>query len=75
MHGNFVIETDALGCCICVLLQQDQGQGLQPIAYYSKKLKGAPNNFTTHERELMVIKVVVKKGHPYMNWQMPDHCH
>ena len=41
MWGNFVIETDASNVAIGGVLSQDQGNELQPIAYYSKKLTGA----------------------------------
>ena len=42
MRGDFVIETDASNVAIGGVLSQNQGNGLQPIAYYSKKLTGAP---------------------------------
>ena len=49
MRGDFVIETDASNVAIGGVLSQDQGNGLQPVAYYSKKLTGAPRNYATHE--------------------------
>ena len=43
------------------------GHGLQPVAYYSKKLTGAPCNYATHERELLAIVIAVKKWRPYLD--------
>ena len=61
MCGKFVMETDAKEYCIGRVLQQDQGHRLQPIAYCSQKLTGAPCNYTTYEQELMTIMVTEKK--------------
>ena len=67
MRGDFVIETDASNVAIGGVLSQDQGNGLQPIAYYSKKLTGAPRNYATHERELLAIVVAIKKWRAYID--------
>ena len=40
---------------------------LQPVAYYSKKLTGAPQNYATHECELLAIIVAIKKWWPYID--------
>ena len=42
MCGESFIETDAPECYIGGVLQQNQGQELQYIACYSKKLTGIP---------------------------------
>ena len=39
---------------------------MQPVAYYSKKLTGAPHSYATHEYELLAIVVAIKKWHPYL---------
>ena len=67
MQGDFVIETDASNVAIGGVLSQDQGNGLQPIAYYSKKLTGAPHNYATHEQELLTIIVAIKKWRAYID--------
>ena len=67
MRGDFIIETDASEVCIGGVLQQDGGNGLQPVAFYSKKLVGAPRNYATHERELLAIVVAIKKWRPYLD--------
>ena len=35
---------------------QDQGRGLQPIAFMSKKMNDAERNYPVHEQELLAIK-------------------
>ena len=67
MCGDFVVEIDASDYCISRVLNQDQSNSLQPVAYYSKKLTGAPCNYETHEHELLAIVVAIKKYCPYLD--------
>ena len=67
IHADFVIETNASDYCIGGVLYYDQGSELQAVAYYSKKLTGAPRNYATHERELLEIVVAIKKWRPYID--------
>ena len=51
----FTVTTDASQFAIGAMLQQDQGRGLQPIAYLSRKLNPAERNYTTGEQELLTL--------------------
>jgi len=51
----FVVHTDASGFAVGAVLQQDQGQGLQPVAYLSKKMLDAETRYPTHEQELLAV--------------------
>lgn len=51
----YVVNTDASGFAIGAVLQQDQGQGLQPIAFLSKKMLDAETRYPVHEQELLSI--------------------
>ena len=51
----FVVHTDASGFAIGAVLQQDQGKGLQPIAFLSKKMLDAETRYPVHEQELLAI--------------------
>lgn len=48
-------------------MEQDQGKGLQPVAYYSRKLTSAECNYAVHDRELLAIYKAVKRWRPYLD--------
>jgi hypothetical protein len=50
-----VVHTDASGYAVGAVLQQDQGHGLQPIAFLSKKMLPAETRYPVHEQELLAI--------------------
>ena len=56
---GFVIETDASGAGIGVVLQQDG----HPISFFSKKFCAKMINSSMYVRELHVITEAVKNGH------------
>jgi len=51
----FVVTTDASDFDVGAVLEQDKGKGLQPIAYFSKKLLPAETRYSVHEIELLAI--------------------
>lgn len=51
----YVVHTDASGFAVGAVLQQDQGKGLQPIAFLSKKMIDAETRYPVHEQELLAI--------------------
>ncbi|CAI7886963.1 unnamed protein product, partial [Closterium sp. NIES-54] len=51
----YVVVTDASDQAIGAVLLQDQGRGLQPIAYESHKLRGAELNYPIHDKEALAI--------------------
>jgi hypothetical protein len=51
----YVMHTDASGFAVGGVLQQDQGKGLQPIAFLSKKMSDAETRYPVHEQELLAI--------------------
>ena len=51
----YVVTTDASGFATGAILQQDQGKGLQPIAFMSHKMNPAQRNYPVHEQELLAI--------------------
>ena len=57
----YVINTDASGFAIGACLMQDHGNGLQPVAFMSKKLLAAEKNYPTHHKELLAIVVALKQ--------------
>ena len=49
------MHTDASGFAVGAVLMQDQGKGLQPIAFLSKKTLDAETRYPVHEQELLAI--------------------
>lgn len=48
---EFVVETDASDRGAGAVLEQDFGEGLRPIAFFSRKFSSAELNYPVHERE------------------------
>ncbi|GJP35280.1 hypothetical protein CLOM_g19773 [Closterium sp. NIES-68] len=75
---NYVIEADASDQAVGAVLMQDQGNGLQPIAYLSKKLYGAELNYPIHDKEAVAIIIVSKTWRCYLEGRhttiYTDHC-
>lgn len=62
----FIVHTDASGFAVGGVLQQDQGRGLQPVAYISQKMLDAETRYPVHEQELLAIIVALRKWRPYL---------
>ena len=52
---EFVLITNASLVSVGAILQQDQGEGLQPVCYASKKLNPTETRYLAYERELLAI--------------------
>ncbi|CAI7807806.1 unnamed protein product [Closterium sp. NIES-54] len=63
---DYVIEADTSDQAVGAILMQDQGKGLQPIAYLSKKLHGAELNYPIHDKEDLAIVTAFKTWRCYL---------
>ena len=52
---QFVVTTDASDAAVGAILEQDFGNGLQPVAFASRKLNNAEMRYSAYERELLGI--------------------
>ena len=52
---QFVVTTDASDAAVGAILEQDFGNGLQPVAFSSRKLNGAEMRYSAYEKELLGI--------------------
>ncbi|CAI7863614.1 unnamed protein product, partial [Closterium sp. NIES-54] len=75
---DYVFEADASDQAVGAVLMQDHGNGLQPIAYLSKKLHGAELNYPIHDKEALAIVVAFKAWRCYLEGAKitvyTDHC-
>ncbi|CAI7788692.1 unnamed protein product [Closterium sp. NIES-53] len=75
---DYVIEADASDQAVGAVLMQDQGKGLQPIAYLSKKLHGAQLNYPIHDKEALAIITAFKTWRCYLEGRKTmvytNHC-
>lgn len=63
----YVVNTDASGFAIGACLQQDQGKGLQPICYMSKKMLDAETRYPVHHKEMLAIVCALKEWRHYLH--------
>ncbi|GJP58297.1 hypothetical protein CLOP_g23003 [Closterium sp. NIES-67] len=75
---DYVIEAHSSDQAVGAVLMQDQGNGLQPIAYLSKKLHGAELNYPIHDNEALAIIIAYKAWRRYLEGRRTtvytDHC-
>ena len=63
---QFVVTTDASLVSVGGILEQDFGQGLQPVAYESRKLNPAETRYSAYERELLGMVWAIGKWRHYL---------
>ena len=63
---EFVVHCDASGYAVGAVLQQDRGNGLQPVAFLSRKMVGAETRYPVHEQELLAIVTALTTWQHYL---------
>ena len=69
----FVLSTDACKYAIGGVLEQDRGEGngLQPVAFFSAKLSPAERNYDVREIEFYAIVRSCQEFRPYLHSEIP----
>jgi hypothetical protein len=62
----YVLHTDASGFAVGASLSQMTDQGLQPVAFMSKKMNAAQRNYSVHEWELLAVMEALKAWRCYV---------
>ena len=62
----FVVTTDASLVSVGAIFEQDFGNGMQPVAYESRKLNPAETRYCTCERGLLGIVWAIRKWCHYL---------
>ena len=74
----FILTTDVSDFAIGAVLTQDQGKGEQSVAYDSRKLSKAEQNYPVHKKELLAVVHAIKLWRPYIEGQkftvITDHA-
>ena len=74
--GLIRIKADACQYTIGGVLSQEQERGFRPIAYFSKSLNDAKQNYNTYNRELLAIMKVLREWQHYMiGWKFIRQKH
>ena len=68
---QFVVTTDASDVAVGAILQQDVGNGLQPVAFASRKLQQAEVRYSAYERELLGIVWAIGQWKHYFQGPHP----
>ena len=68
---QYVVNTDASDFATGAVLQQDFGNGLQPIAFASHKLSEAERRYPTHDREMLAIINMLGDWRTYLHGRQP----
>ena len=62
----YTVVTDASGSAAGGVLMQDQGNGLQPLAFLSRQLKPTKQRYSVYERELVVVAYCLQSWRHYL---------
>ena len=62
----FVVEIDASDHATGAILSQDLGNGLQPVAFESRKLKPAERNYAAQEKEMLALVHALRAWQCYL---------
>jgi hypothetical protein len=63
----FTVTTDASNYAVGAALSQDQGHGLQPVAFMSHRMSPAQSNYPTHEQELLAVIRALSEWRHYLD--------
>jgi len=61
----FIMETDASGYALGVVITQEYEDGIHPIAFHSRSLLDAKKNYDAHDKEMLGIIYGLKMGRKF----------
>jgi len=67
----YVVNTDASDFAVGAVLQQDQGRGLQPVAFMSHKMTPAETRYPTHDKEMLAVMHALAEWRTYLQGRQP----
>jgi transposase InsO family protein len=67
----YTVNCDASNYAIGATLQQDHGNGLQPVAYFSRKLSSPETRYDTREKECLALVDACSHWRHYLHSDLP----
>jgi hypothetical protein len=64
-NARYTLCTDAFGFDVGAVLLQDQGIGLQLVAYHARKMNKHEVHYHVHEQELLAVRDALLKFRCY----------
>jgi hypothetical protein len=61
----FIMETDASGYALGVVIAQEHKDGIHPIAFHSRSLLDAEKNYDAHDKEMLGVIYGLKMGRKF----------
>ena len=61
----FLMETDASGYALGVVIAQEHEDGIHPIAFHSRSLLAAKKNYDAHDKEMLGVVYSLKIGRKF----------
>jgi hypothetical protein len=65
-NARYTLYTDAFGFAVGVVLLQDQGIGLQRVAYHARKMNKHEVHYHAHKQELLAVLDALLKFRSYL---------
>jgi hypothetical protein len=66
-NARYTMYTDAYGFAVGAVLLQDQGIGLQHVAYHARKMSKHEVHYHIHEQELLAVRDALLKFRCYLD--------
>ena len=66
-EARYTLYTDASGFAVGAVLLQNQGNGLQPVAYHARKMNAHEIHYPVHEQELLAVRDALLKFRCYLD--------
>ncbi|GFU82475.1 transposon Ty3-I Gag-Pol polyprotein [Trichonephila clavipes] len=68
-NASLILQVDAMDYAIGGALNQNTAAGLEPLAFYSRKLNAAETKYSAYDRELLAVYAAIK----HFRFKLEEH--